>query len=154
MIKVLLFDFSRTLIHPKQISYSGKLNDLYRQIISNKNYSIFNYFYLNQELLDFLKLLKDKYTLAIFTTDIIQNDPAIKSTLDTIFSHTFVANDLGISKKDPKGYLIIADKLNMKAEEILFIDDLSQNIEAAKKSGLQTIQFISNKQLIEKLRNI
>lgn len=152
MIKTLLLDFSRTLLLPKS-PYSGKLNDLYRSIIS-KEYHFYDHFILNEELLNYLKPLKDKYTLAIYTTDIIQNDPAIKPILDKLFSQIFVANDLGISKKDSEGYLLISKVLKNKPEEILFIDDQQSNLEAAQQIGFQTIQFISNKQLFDRLRKI
>lgn len=154
MIKTLLFDFSRTLLLPKESTYTGKLNDLYRSLISNKNYNFYDHFVLNEELLDYLEHLKDKYTLAIYTTDIIQNDPAIKPALDKLFSYVFAANDLTVSKREAQGYLVIAKQLNNKPVEILFIDDLTANIEAAKQAGLQIIQFISNKQLFEDLKNI
>lgn len=154
MVKTLLLDFSRTLLLPKEVNYGGMLNDLYRSIISNQNYSFYNHFIFNEELLDYLKSVEDKYTLALYTTDIIQNDPAVRPILDKLFKQIFVANDLGISKKDPDGYLLISQALGNKPEEILFIDDQLSNLEAAEQIGLQTIQFISNKQLFEKLKKI
>lgn len=152
MIKVILFDFSRTLIHPKPISFTGKLNDLYREASSKQDFNFYNQFSLNQELLDFIKTLKDKYTLAIYTTDVIQNDPAIKPNLDEIFDFVFAANDLNIGKREPAGYLVIAKKLKVSPEDILFVDDLPANVGAAQKAGLQTIQFISNKQILGDLK--
>ena len=153
MITTLLFDFSRTLLFPKDTNYNGKLNDLYKSIISKKDYNFFEYFTLNDKLLDYLKPLKNKYVLAVYTTDIIQNDPAVKPKLDSLFPHVFAANDLGINKKDSQGYNLIATTLGQKSEEILFIDDTMENLEAAQKAGLQTVQFISNKQLFEVLKS-
>lgn len=153
MIKVLLFDFSRTLIHPKPISFTGKLNDLYREAVSKQDFNFYNQFSLNQELLDFIRTLKDKYTLAIYTTDIIQNDPAVKPIIDEIFKFVFAANDLNIGKREPAGYLVIAKKLKVSPEDILFVDDLPANVEAAQKAGLQTIQFTNNKKLFTELKN-
>ncbi|OGE31455.1 hypothetical protein A3C59_02330 [Candidatus Daviesbacteria bacterium RIFCSPHIGHO2_02_FULL_36_13] len=153
MIKVLLFDFSRTLIHPRPSSFTGKLNDLYRDATSKKNFNFYNNFYLNRELLDFIKALKDKYTLAIYTTDTLQNDPAVKPTLDEIFKFVFAANDLNISKRESPGYIVIAEKLKVNPEEILFVDDLLANVEAARKAGLQIIQFTNNKKLFTELKN-
>ncbi len=152
MTRVLLFDFSRTLIFPKDPSYDGKLNDLYRQIISNKNYDIFEHFVLNEELINFVKSFKSKYNLVIFTTDILQNDPAIKHILDRVFSKVYAAKDLEVSKREPNGYKTVAEKLNVHPKDILFIDDLEDNINPAKEAGLQTIRYISNNQLIEELR--
>lgn len=154
MINTLLFDFSRTLLFVKDPNFGGRLNDLYRSIITKKKYDFFDYFVLNEKLLDFIKSVKSKYTLAIYTTDIIQNDPALTNILNDHFSYVFSANEMDITKKDPQGYLLIAKKLNKKPDKILFIDDQKVNLDAAKRAGLQTIQFISNKQLLKELETI
>lgn len=154
MITNILLDFSRTLLFAKDENYKGLMNDLYREVIKNKDYNFLDYFKFNQELLDFLKLLKEKYTLSLYTTDIIQNDPVAKEVLAPIFKNIFAAKSLGISKKDPQGYLVIAEKLNVKPEKILFIDDGEKNIESAKQAGLQVIRYFSNSQLKKDLENL
>jgi len=140
-IKVLLFDFSRVLIFPKDTSYAGMLNDLYRNKLKEGNFVFFDNFKFNEELLSFLKTLKTTYSLDIFTTDVLQNDPAAKEVLKPIFSHVFSANELGLSKKDPQSYITISQNLEVKPEEVLFIDDTLGNIETAQKAGLQVMQF-------------
>ena len=91
--------------------------------------------------------------MAIYTTDTLQNDPAVKPTLDEIFKFVFAANDLNISKRESPGYIVIAEKLKVNPEEILFVDDLLANVEAARKAGLQIIQFTNNKKLFTELKN-
>ncbi len=153
MITTLLVDFSRTLLLPKEKTYEGKLNDLYRQITTESGYKFFDFYSLNDELLDFLEPLKDKFNLAIYTTEVIQNDPAIKPHLDNIFAQVFTAHDLGTYKRDPNGYKIISQKLNVSPENILFIDDMPENIEAAKQAGLQTIQFTTSEEVLKELQS-
>ncbi len=151
MITNLLFDFSRVILFPKDENYLSLLNDLYRKIINEKA-SFLDHYKFNKELLNFLKPLKNKFKLSIYTTDIVQNDPEAKKVLEPIFENIFAANDLGISKKDPKGYLVIAEKLGVKSEEILFVDDGEVNIQAANTAGFQTIHYLTNKQLFKDLQ--
>lgn len=151
MITNILFDFSRVILFPRDDNYSGSLNELYRKITVDK-YSFLGHYKFNEELLGFLKSLKNKYHLSIYTTDIIQNDPKAQNILNPIFEEIFAANILGISKKDPQGYLIIAEKLNVKPEQILFIDDGEANITAAKQAGFQTIHYLSNEQLFKEFK--
>lgn len=151
MITNILFDFSRVILFPKDENYKGLLNDLYRKIVEEKS-SFLDHYRFNEELLNFLKPFKEKYHLSIYTTDIIQNDPVARKYLDPIFEEIYAANDLRISKKDPNGYLIVAGKLNVAPEQILFIDDGEKNIEAAKKAGFQTIRYLSNGQLFKELK--
>ncbi len=154
MIKVLLFDFSRVLLHPTDETYSGSLNNLHRELKDDESYYLFNYFKLNEELLDFIKTLKDKYKLCIFTTDFIQSDPLIKEKIDPIFSKIYSAAELGITKRHPESYKFIADDLGVKPEEIFFTDDMERNIEAAKEAGLQALRFKHNDELINQLKSI
>lgn len=152
MITNLLFDFSWVILFPKEETYTGKLNDLYKKVL-NKESSFLDNFRFNTELLEYIKSLKDRFTVSIYTTDIIQNDPVAKDMLNPIFQNIFAANDLGISKKDPHGYLVIAEKLKAEPPNILFIDDTKANIEAANHAGLQVIQYLSNKQLFQDLKS-
>lgn len=153
MIKTLLFDFSRVLLHPTDKTFSGSLNQLHRELKDNESYYLFNYFELNEELLEFLKTLKGKFELCIFTTDIIQNDPLIREKIDPIFSKIFSANELGITKKDPESYKFIAEDLGKKPEEIFFTDDTERNIGAAEEAGFKTLLYLNNKELINALNS-
>lgn len=144
MIKALLFDFSRTLLFPKDKTYTGGLNDLHKKIQENPNYNFLESFELNKGLLDYLETVKNKFDLYIFTSESIQEDPAIKDDLAKIFTKIFSATEMGLSKKDPKAYEFIAKELNLIPNEILFIDDSSENLEAAKIAGLQTLQYKDN----------
>ncbi len=154
MITQILFDFSRVLLFPKDGNYKGMLNDLYRKIIKKQGYKFFDYFELNNELLQFMNKLKSKYTLSIFTTDIIQKDPALREILNNNFKNIFAANDLGISKKDPDAYKLIADKLECRLNEIIYVDDNLKNVEAAQSVGTLAIHYISDDNLIKELEKI
>lgn len=154
MIKVLLFDFSRVLLHPTDQTFSGSLNKLHRELKDQESYYLFNYFELNKELLDSLKSLKNKFKLCIFTTDIIQNDPLIREQIDPLFSKIYSASELGISKKDPESYKFIAGDLKVLPEEIFFTDDTESNIEAAKSVGVKTQLYLSNDDLIQFLEKL
>lgn len=154
MIKVLLFDFSRVLLHPTDKTYAGSLNNLHRELKDQESYYLFNYFELNEELLKFVKSLMGKYKLCIFTTDIIQNDPLIREKIDPIFSRIYSANELGISKKDPGSYKFIAKDMKVLPGEIFFTDDTENNIEAANTAGVKTHLYISNKDLIQFLKKL
>lgn len=154
MIKTLLFDFSRVLLNPVDGSFLGSLNNLHRQLSQKEDYSALNYFGLNKELMEYLLKLKSFYQLCIFTTDIIQDEPTFKKELDKIFEKVYSAGQLGISKRDPKSYEFILQDLKRKPEEVLFIDDTTGNIDAARLVGIETHLFTSNKELLSILDNL
>ncbi|MCW1908387.1 MAG: HAD-IA family hydrolase [Candidatus Saccharibacteria bacterium] len=152
MIKAIVFDFSRVLLFAKDPSYLGDLNPLHRQLSENNpDYPFFDNFYLNQELLDWLRLIHGA-KLYIFTSGNIQNAPAIRPMLDNIFTHVYSAETMHLSKSDPAAYSKLCSILNRSPQDVLFIDDSKKNIAAAKQAGLQTLLFSNTAKLIKVLQ--
>lgn len=154
MITTILSDFSRVILYPKDSNYTGKLNGLYNQLKeTKKDFEFDDYFEFNEELLDLYTSLKSKYEIDIFTTGKIQEAEEVKHRIATIFDHVFSASDYCLDKTDPEAYRFIANKINKKTGEIVYIDDEVQNIFAAKKAGLHTILYIEflklNKEVTE-----
>lgn len=152
MITTLLFDFSRVLLNAKDKNYSGLLNDLHKEMSQKPNYNFFDYFELNEKLLNLLDILKNKYPLYIFTTGSVQNIPAVRKRIDPIFRKIYSSEELGLNKKDPRSYLFIVKDLNKSPDEILFTDDQLENVNAAVTAGLLAIRFLSTDKFIGKLR--
>ena len=74
MYTTIISDFSRVIIKPKDKNYSGALNLMHRDLTEKfgENYNVFEYFELNSKLLDFFKSMRGKYSVNLFTTDIIK----------------------------------------------------------------------------------
>lgn len=148
---ILLFDFSKVLLFPRNDTYLGSLNTLYKEKISLPGFNFFDYFKLNTELLDYLKQHQEKIDLYMFTSESIQNAPELQPYIKSVFKQIFSALDMSYSKKQSEAYVEITKILNIDPSDITFIDDSTENIKAARKASLNTIQFISNTQLINDL---
>jgi len=153
-ITTLVFDFSWVLIFPRDRFYAGAVNDLHDQLSNRPEYKFFDNFVLNEPLLDYLKKIKRTVSLNIFTAGHVQNLPEVRDKLDLVFEKIYSKSEVGIEKADSEAYKFIAKDLGKKPEEILFVDDTGKNVEAAKKAGLQTIQFESNDKLIKELNKL
>lgn len=57
------------------------------------------------------------------------------------FTGTVVSSYIGLVKPQPEIYKYILDKYNLKADECVFIDDSTLNVEGAVFSGLKGIVF-------------
>lgn len=145
MIKAILSDFSRVILFPKDKTYAGSLNSLNKELIAKlgNDYPFLEYFEFNSELLNLYKWLKSKYNLYIFTSDTIQERPEAQLMLKPIFTEIFSAKDYSITKSESKSYLFLANKVNIKPDEILYVDDQEVNIKAAQEAGMQTILYKS-----------
>jgi len=154
MIKVLLLDFSRTLLFPKEAEYKGDLNPLHKELSQKDSYNFLDYFELNNDLLKFLKGLKDKYKIYIFTSGSIQNVSEIKEKLDEVFDGIYSSEDIGFSKRDPKAYDYIAKELGVKPWEIVFVDDSESNLEVARSVGYWILHYQTNERLVRDLNKL
>jgi putative hydrolase of the HAD superfamily len=167
MIKAILFDMVGVLVFKKK-NYSAKTQDeinaeniekLFNHLDDNKlildirqNLQLSNTeieqaarlipekYEKFEKLWKLLPELKKKYKLAV-----INNGNAIalkhwKEKFDfSIFDLCINSAVEGVKKPDPKIFLLACERLNVKPEECLFMDDSLENIESAKRLGMETI---------------
>lgn len=98
------------------------------------------------ESVDLLKQLKNKgYGIYGLTNWSAETIPLVYAKYDffQLFDGIVVSGEEKVIKPDPKIYRILLERYNLTAENTLFIDDNSANIETAKRLGVQTIVFDS-----------
>lgn len=151
MKKVLISDFSRVLIFPKDNSFHSGLNALNNKLLeSDPGYDFWKFFRLNNELIKYYKSLG--IPVYIFTSETIQEHPALKDFLKDAFDGIFSAKKLGLNKKDSASYKHLAKLLGHKPSEIIYIDDNHDNFAAAREAGCIAILFKSNDDVVDKLK--
>ena len=157
MIKALVSDFSRVLLSPKDDNYTEGLNTLHKKLSAGGDYDFWSYFRLNQDFLAFSKTISEHIPVYMFTTEYIQEHPALQPELSGIFKKVFSGARLGLKKVDAQSYHFIAKEIGLKPEEILYIDDKQANLDAAKETGMVVIRYETNdqakKDITEELKN-
>ena len=148
MIKAVVSDFSRVLLSPIDDDYTGGLNDLHKELSASGTYDFWSYFQVNQDLLAFFQTIGERVDIYMFTTEYIQEHPALQPSLAGIFKNIFSGARLGLKKSDPQAYETIAENIGLKPEEILYIDDKQANLDVAKQAGLNVALFQTNNQII------
>lgn len=63
------------------------------------------------------------------------------------FDGVVVSGTEKMRKPDPAFFKILLDRYDLKAEEVLFIDDNFRNVQSALKMGVDSIHFISPEEL-------
>jgi putative hydrolase of the HAD superfamily len=100
--------------------------------------------------LDFLEYIKMKYPIYLLSnTNNIHIEQCKQyfrtkfgiPNFETIFSETFLSYKMGLWKPDYKIYDAAISKIGCKPEEILFLDDNQDNIDAATDLGIQCIKI-------------
>jgi glucose-1-phosphatase len=63
-----------------------------------------------------------------------------------------LSSDVGFEKPDPGIFECALNKAQVNASEVLFIDDLLENVEAARSLGMNSFQFMNSTQLIQEFQ--
>ena len=110
---------------------------------------------INTELLELVKKLKKNYKVAI-----ISNAPKLHAELNnqrgaySLFEPAIISCNVGFVKPDRKIFEIALQKLALKAEECIFIDDREEHLQVPKEMGFKVIHFKGNSQFVEELKKI
>jgi epoxide hydrolase-like predicted phosphatase len=71
-----------------------------------------------------------------------------------VFDEIVISAEIGLAKPDPRIYHLILNRLDVKPQQAVFIDDFITNIEAAKALGLETIHFTSSAEVQSQLLSL
>jgi len=69
------------------------------------------------------------------------------------FTPLVVSGYIGYKKPDPEPFQILLHELGQESGDCLFIDDMEDNIQEAKRQGFEVIHFTSPEELREELEN-
>jgi len=107
---------------------------------------------LDQELTQFLMNCRSNYKTALLTNAWKGARLALAENYDLIeqkaVDQIIISSEQGVAKPDEIIYYILKDKMGSDFQEILFIDDFIENIQAADKLGIQTIHYQPEMDLI------
>ncbi len=115
---------------------------------------IMKYMGFRQDVFELVKRLKKNYKVALLSNQIedwlgeIIKEKNFKEVFDVIVT-SYTSK---IAKPDIRIFKETVEKLEVKPEECVYIDDLEKNIPPAEKLGMKTILFKNNKQLINDLK--
>ena len=102
-------------------------------------------FYIDQEILAYIKKIQKSYTTALLTNfpshvhDFMKTDWIV----DGAFDHMIASCDVKLLKPDPAIYTLALARIGCLAEETVFIDDRKINVKAAEKLGINGIVYQS-----------
>jgi putative hydrolase of the HAD superfamily len=69
----------------------------------------------------------------------------------SIFRSIFVSSDLGLRKPDPEAFKVVAGRTGLQISELLFFDDTPENVDGARRVGMQAVLVESSADVREAL---
>ena len=97
----------------------------------------------NTELIEYARGLRPRYRTGILSNSFVgarereQEAYGFEELVDEIvYSH-----ECGMAKPDPRCYALVCERLGVRPEETVFIDDYAPNVEAAREAGLHAVHY-------------
>ena len=108
----------------------------------------------NKEMANFISNLRPRYKTAILSnagSDARQTfGEAYK--IGELVDDVIISAEVKVAKPDERIYWITVDRLGVEPQEAVFIDDQAPNVDAARRIGMQAIQFVNTAQAIADLQ--
>lgn len=133
-----------------EVSFTHDFVDL----IEKRSFPLFKE--IKPEMRNLILSLKKAYkTAALSNTIKPHKDYMLEHyPLKEMFDYLFFSCEMGMRKPEPEIYTTALDKMNVKPENVIFIDDMKRNVDAAKENGINGILFCSPYALKKNLENL
>jgi putative hydrolase of the HAD superfamily len=108
----------------------------------------------NTRMIDYMRELRARgYRMAICTNNVREWEQQWRAKLpvDEVFDVVVDSAFVGSRKPEPEIYRITLDRLEVRPEATLFIDDMELNCDAARQHGIKTVHFRTTEQAIEEI---
>ncbi len=151
-------DFGKGLITPMQF-YESMCRKLHLSHLSFGEFSAFycNVFARKESVIRLLRQLGKEHTIALLSnTDALhyENWSLLLGEDMKLFKEAVLSFQVHAAKPGTKIFFVAAERLGLKPEQCIYIDDVEEYVVAAEKIGMQGIHFVSLKKLKEELAKL
>ena len=109
----------------------------------------------NTEMLDFIRALKPRYKMGIISGAMSEARAGTQAHLpDDLFAVKLFSAEEGIHKPDPAIYRRALSRLDVAAEEAIFVDDWLASVEGARAVGMHAIHFTDKIDVRDEIKRI
>ena len=108
---------------------------------------------VNWQLLDYIRELHPRYKVGLLSNawDDLRQTMHTRWDIDGLFDEMVISAEVKLVKPDPRVFHLALVRLGVKADEAVFIDDVEDNVIAARKEGLIAIQFQDTGKTLDEL---
>ncbi len=105
---------------------------------------------LNEPFTTFLQRLRPTYQIAALSNAWSGTREAmtLHYGLDRLVDVMLFSDEERIAKPDPRVYYLAAERLGVRPEEAIFVDDVHRNVEGARSAGMIAVHFRDTAQTI------
>ena len=111
---------------------------------------------VNWKLLEFIRGLRPRYKVGLLSNawDDLRQTMHERWNIDGLFDELIVSAEVKLVKPDPRIFRLTVGRLHVRPAEAVFVDDMSENVDAANKEGLVAIQYQDIEQTLAALKQL
>lgn len=104
---------------------------------------------LDGDLLDYVRKLHHNYKTGLLSNawDDLRQVIADRWHFEDAFDDMVISSEVGMVKPDPRIFRLAVERLGVRPDQVVFIDDMPRNIEGARVAGLLGIAFQDPQQM-------
>lgn len=108
---------------------------------------------VNWKLLDEISQLRQNYKIGLLSNawDDLRQTMHKRWNMDAYFDELIISAEVKLMKPDPRIFHLAVERLKCKPGEVIFIDDILVNVEAARREGLLAIQYVDTERTLLEL---
>jgi epoxide hydrolase-like predicted phosphatase len=110
----------------------------------------------NTELIEYAGRLRPRYRTGILSNSFVgarEREQAAYGFEDLVDEIVY-SHEAGMSKPDPRIYAQICARLDVRAQETVFLDDADLCVDGAREAGIHAIRYQDNTQAIEEIEKL
>ncbi len=111
---------------------------------------------VNWKLLDFIKNLHPRYAVGLLSNawDDLRQTMHQRWNIDGLFDDMIISAEVKLVKPDPRIFQLAVRRLQVSPSEAVFIDDVAENVTAARQEGLHAVQYLDLQQTLDELEHL
>jgi FMN phosphatase YigB (HAD superfamily) len=108
---------------------------------------------VNWELLGYIRRLRPQCKVGLLSNawDNLRHTLHTRWNIDGLFDELVISAEVKLIKPDPRIFHLTVERLNVQPAEAVFIDDIGENVLAARKEGLEAIHHQDTQQTLNSL---
>lgn len=108
---------------------------------------------LNWGLVNFIRSLRPQYKTGLLSNawDDLRQTMRERWNIDGLFDVMIISAEVKLVKPDPRIFHLALERLQVLPGEAVFVDDVAENVTAARTEGLAAIRYLDTQQALAEL---
>jgi HAD superfamily hydrolase (TIGR01549 family) len=110
---------------------------------------------VNWKLLDYIRDLHPRFKVGLLSNawDDLRQTLHTRWNIDGLFDEVIISAEVKLVKPDPRIFQLAVERLRLQPAEVVFIDDIAENVEAARREGMKAILYQDTQRTLDELNS-